>query len=225
MAATHAAEHTPEAPEYSLTIHRGMGLRAMDVGGVSDPYVKIVRKGGKTKTTKAMKATVDPVWNEEFTIKDTSVTLEVWDRDSVTSDDFMDKIVINLEALCDGTEHRLGLGKGAIFVTVRRKDSRAKTHHWKGYWQWNTMKCDMDFSVTFTEDGRIEGSGEDSASGRFTWSGTYNADNEVVMTKTFQSETAGVRIFKGRLDAKHKVMDGTWTNPANGNEGPFHLKD
>ena len=72
---------------------RATGLKAMDRGGLSDPYVKLTL-AGEGRKSKTIKKTLDPVWNEAFTWKGTlrdltssPLVLHCLDYDFGTRDD------------------------------------------------------------------------------------------------------------------------------------------
>ena len=51
-----------------VTIESGRGLLAADVGGTSDPYVKL-QIAGEEFMTKTIRKTVNPDWDESFTVE------------------------------------------------------------------------------------------------------------------------------------------------------------
>jgi Ca2+-dependent lipid-binding protein len=55
-----------------IKLVRGRGLAAKDIGGTSDPYVKIVHRTASGDVSewksKVVDKTLDPVWNEELEI-------------------------------------------------------------------------------------------------------------------------------------------------------------
>jgi hypothetical protein len=53
--------------------------------------------------------------------------------------------------------------------------------HWKGHYVQGAREHPMECKVEW-DDGKIEGKGKDGV-GEFTWTGTYNSDGEVHMTK------------------------------------------
>ena len=59
--------------ELRIIVIQGKDLLPMDTGmfqsGLSDPYVKIKMSGCPTKKTKYLPETLNPVWNEAFTLE------------------------------------------------------------------------------------------------------------------------------------------------------------
>jgi len=81
-----------------LNLVEGVGLLAADKGGTSDPYVRFTLMGEK-RTSKVQKATLDPIWDEDFTWKVTkpdlqhaSLQVAVFDSDGLTALTKDDKI-------------------------------------------------------------------------------------------------------------------------------------
>ena len=79
----------------TLRIHlsHGVGLRAMDFNGSSDPYVKIT-VGGETKVSRTVKKDLSPNWNEFFEFPGAldeltacPLELHVFDADFIKRDD------------------------------------------------------------------------------------------------------------------------------------------
>lgn len=75
---TPAAHENPEFAsqppnELRIIVIQGKDLLPMDTGmfssGLSDPYVKIKMSGCPTKKTKYLPKTLNPVWNEAFTLE------------------------------------------------------------------------------------------------------------------------------------------------------------
>lgn len=86
----------------------GRQLAAKDFGNVSDPFVAIelVNSDGKVQKvkTKTQKKTLDPVWNEEFSFKISSVWRDelrfvVWDWDIYSANDFMGQFTFPVKKL------------------------------------------------------------------------------------------------------------------------------
>ncbi|KAL6069579.1 Tricalbin-2 [Balamuthia mandrillaris] len=80
-----------------VRIIQGMDLIAADRNGYSDPYCKIIG-GRRTHKTRIIKKTLDPVWEEEFTvcIKDNTFKIEAWDWDLFTKDDPLGQVTVDL---------------------------------------------------------------------------------------------------------------------------------
>ena len=101
-----------------VLLKKGVGLKAADMNGKSDPYVK-VNAAKQEKKSKVVKSTLDPVWDEEVsfsgTLNDflaTGLLLKVFDWDSplkMTKDDPLGDVSVSLDALkwddgCDFAE-------------------------------------------------------------------------------------------------------------------------
>ncbi|KAF9438678.1 hypothetical protein BGZ76_006051, partial [Entomortierella beljakovae] len=95
---TTSTENSQENEQVSakmrIHISRGRDLAPKDKSGKSDPYAKI-SIGGQCFTTKVVKKNLNPIWNEsfDFVIEPQSmpdiVKLVLWDKDLISSDDFM----------------------------------------------------------------------------------------------------------------------------------------
>ena len=77
-----------------VLIHSAWNLPKLDLIGSIDPYVKL-RFGGRCWQTKILDTTTAPVWNEAFFLRGVRepspsvnpLVFEVWDRDSIGSDE------------------------------------------------------------------------------------------------------------------------------------------
>ena len=90
------------------------GIEAADVGGSSDPYVRVsllrlgegqVPKADDARRTKTVYKTLEPVWDEHFVYEhvdrksDSTLLLELFDQDYVSADDEMAQIVLPVATL------------------------------------------------------------------------------------------------------------------------------
>jgi len=86
---------------YEVRILQGQDLEPKDLGGTSDCYC-ICWIGSAKATTTIKSSTVDPVWNEALTLKTKSTSrpqlliIDVKDRDRLTMDQDMGRIIVSL---------------------------------------------------------------------------------------------------------------------------------
>ncbi|KAK2718060.1 synaptotagmin 1-like isoform X2 [Artemia franciscana] len=107
--------YVPTAGKLTVVILEAKNLKKMDVGGLSDPYVKIaiVQNGKrlKKKKTSIKKCTLNPYFNESFTfeipfeqIQKVELLITVVDYDRIGTSDPIGKVVLGCNA--SGTELR-----------------------------------------------------------------------------------------------------------------------
>lgn len=101
--------YVPTAGKLTVVILEAKNLKKMDVGGLSDPYVKIALmmngKRIKKKKTSIKKCTLNPYYNESFTfevpfeqIQKVSLVVTVVDYDRIGSSDSIGKVVLGCSA-------------------------------------------------------------------------------------------------------------------------------
>ncbi|GLD73592.1 synaptotagmin-1-like protein [Lates japonicus] len=106
--------YVPTAGKLTVVILEAKNLKKMDLGGSSDPYVKVQlaldKRKWKKRKTSIKKATLNPYYNESFTfdvsfeqIQRVNLVVSVWDHDSMTRNDAMGKIFLG----CDATGNQL----------------------------------------------------------------------------------------------------------------------
>ncbi|CAD5213210.1 unnamed protein product [Bursaphelenchus okinawaensis] len=102
--------YVPTAGKLTVVVLEAKNLKKMDVGGLSDPYVKIVlMQGGKRlkkKKTSIKKCTLNPYYNESFSfevpfeqIQKVSLMITVMDYDKLGSNDAIGRCILG----CSGT--------------------------------------------------------------------------------------------------------------------------
>jgi len=129
-----AAMKTSPYFHIDMTIISGKELIAMDRGGTSDPYVKVMQGDVQLKKTQEKKKTLTPEWNEQFDAyipnKDLQVPLllQVYDKDLAGKDDFMGQVELKLDdcELNKASDHYLFLLDGED-ETLMKKLRKKKT--------------------------------------------------------------------------------------------------
>ncbi|XP_053478388.1 synaptotagmin-1b isoform X1 [Ictalurus furcatus] len=107
--------YVPTAGKLTIVILEAKNLKKMDVGGLSDPYVKIhLMQNGKRlkkKKTTIKKNTLNPYYNESFSfevsseqIQKVQIIVTVLDYDKIGKNDTIGKILVGTNS--SGTEQR-----------------------------------------------------------------------------------------------------------------------
>ncbi|XP_028286413.1 rabphilin-3A-like [Parambassis ranga] len=98
--------YNPTANTITVNIIKARNLKAMDIGGTSDPYVKVwlmhKDKRVEKKKTVVMKRCLNPVFNESFpfdvpahVLRETTIIITVMDKDRLSRNDVIGKIYLS----------------------------------------------------------------------------------------------------------------------------------
>uniref|UniRef100_A0A5F4WKK9 Synaptotagmin-7 n=1 Tax=Callithrix jacchus TaxID=9483 RepID=A0A5F4WKK9_CALJA len=96
--------YNPSANSIIVNIIKARNLKAMDIGGTSDPYVKVwlmyKDKRVEKKKTVTMKRNLNPIFNESFAfdiptekLRETTIIITVMDKDKLSRNDVIGKVV------------------------------------------------------------------------------------------------------------------------------------
>ncbi|XP_057584769.1 synaptotagmin-7 isoform X3 [Hippopotamus amphibius kiboko] len=98
--------YNPSANSIIVNIIKARNLKAMDIGGTSDPYVKVwlmyKDKRVEKKKTVTMKRNLNPIFNESFAfdiptekLRETTIIITVMDKDKLSRNDVIGKIYLS----------------------------------------------------------------------------------------------------------------------------------
>lgn len=110
--------YLPKAGRLTVTIIKGRNLKAMDITGASDPYVKVYLvcegKRIRKKRTSVKKSSLNPFYNEALlfdvpasNVNDVSLIIKVIDYDRIGSDELMGCTAIGSSFIGIGRDHWL----------------------------------------------------------------------------------------------------------------------
>ncbi|KAM8861040.1 synaptotagmin VIII isoform 1-T1 [Synchiropus picturatus] len=108
--------YVPVNSKLTVVILEAKNLKSMDIGGTSDPYVKVQlaldKRKWKKRKTSIKKKTLNPYYNESFTfdvsfdlIKRVNLVISVWDHDAMSRNDAMGKIFLGCDASGNQLRH------------------------------------------------------------------------------------------------------------------------
>eukprot|EP00697_Spironema_sp_BW2_P002309 gnl/Spiro4/13088_TR6939_c0_g2_i1.p1 gnl/Spiro4/13088_TR6939_c0_g2~~gnl/Spiro4/13088_TR6939_c0_g2_i1.p1 ORF type:complete len:509 (-),score=82.32 gnl/Spiro4/13088_TR6939_c0_g2_i1:85-1557(-) len=90
----------------------GRDLIVADINGFSDPYLIFTIDEGQKFKTEIIYKNLNPVWNESLRTRclpvhslESNLNIEVWDHDTIGSDDYMGQLSIPLRSLIDQQVH------------------------------------------------------------------------------------------------------------------------
>ena len=95
----------------SVRVMEARNLPAMDLNGLSDPYVKL-QLGKQRSKTIVVKKSLNPSWEEEFSFRVDDLKEEllfsVLDEDKYFQDDFVGQVKVPVSRVFDGENNSLG---------------------------------------------------------------------------------------------------------------------
>ncbi|KAL5574839.1 hypothetical protein UlMin_016538 [Ulmus minor] len=95
----------------SVRVLEARNLPAMDLNGLSDPYVKL-QLGKQRSKTKVVKKSLNPSWEEEFSFRvddlKEELLVSVLDEDKYFQDDFVGQVKVPVSRVFDGENNSLG---------------------------------------------------------------------------------------------------------------------
>lgn len=108
--------YVPTANKLTVVILEAKNLKPMDIGGSSDPYVKVQltldKRKWKKRKTSVKKRTLAPYYNESFTftvtfeqIQRVNLVISVWDYDTMSRNDAIGKIYLGSDAAGNQLRH------------------------------------------------------------------------------------------------------------------------
>ena len=92
------------AGQVKLTVHRAERLEKKDVTGAADPYLVVSYDSSRLGQTKVCKKTLEPLWEEEFSLHipedgPEMIELELFDKDKIGKDETMGGLAIDVRRI------------------------------------------------------------------------------------------------------------------------------
>lgn len=108
-----------------MRVMEARGLPAMDLNGLSDPYVRL-QLGKQRAKTKVVKKSLNPSWDEEFNFRvgdlREELIVSVLDEDKYFSDDFIGQVKLPLAKVLDAEN----LSLGSVWYQLQPRSKKSK---------------------------------------------------------------------------------------------------
>ncbi|XP_012683189.2 synaptotagmin VIII isoform X2 [Clupea harengus] len=104
----YSLEYSAPTSELTVGVKQAAALKAMDLGGTSDPYVKMYLLPSKSKTyeTKVFRKTLQPVFNEQFKfqisqaeLSESTLVMQVYDFNRFSKHDVIGELRLQLSSV------------------------------------------------------------------------------------------------------------------------------
>ncbi|EMD49567.1 synaptotagmin, putative [Entamoeba histolytica HM-3:IMSS] len=120
--------------KFYLYFDKAEKIKAGDIGGTSDAYVKFKTSKSKEKKTYVFAPSVNPDWNQCFRIKGTlgeEIIFHLFDKDTLTSDDHLGDAKWKIDPLFNNQWKKFKLQidkKGSLCIEVKRVKTLSLTY-------------------------------------------------------------------------------------------------
>ncbi|KAK1295933.1 C2 and GRAM domain-containing protein [Acorus calamus] len=171
-------------------------LPAMDLNGLSDPYVRLHLGRYKFKT-KVVKKSLNPCWDEEFNFKvddlSEELSVSVLDEDKYFSDDFLGQVKVPVSQVLESDNMTLG----PAWFALQPKSKKSKSR-----------ECgDIRLTISLSQNNNFSGELR-------TMPQSYHDDREVQIEKTTDVPRDSVSLSSDVSARSSTSLEGVGSTPA-----------